>query len=241
MRAAPAATDALVDYVKCPDASFAWEVTEKRNVKGGRSERLNLVSQTWRGMRWDHEMLLVWPQKIRSPDIALLLVSGDGAVDKQFDVLRLLADRAGGVAAIINRVPNQPLFGDKKEDAIIAYTFSEYLRTGDRTWPALFPMVKSAVRGMDAIQAAVEKETGAKVRRFLVTGASKRGWTTWLSGATDPRVCAIAPMVIDMLNMRVQTDWAAKMYGRATRSTITPRRGSLITWTIRGWWNCASG
>jgi len=112
------------------------------------------------------------------------------------------------------RIPNQPLYDGRKEDALIAYTFDQYLSTGDTTWPLLFPMVKSAVRGMDTVQALARQDFGQKINRFLVTGASKRGWTTWLSAAVDPRVKAIAPIVIDMLNMKVQTQWAAKMYGR---------------------------
>ena len=75
-------------------------------------------------------------------------------------------------------------------------------------------MVKSAVRGMDAVQAFAQKDFGQKIERFVVSGASKRGWTTWLTAAVDPRVQAIAPQVIDMLNMKVQTQWAQKMYGR---------------------------
>src|SRR5438309_8451683 len=53
-----------------------------------------------------------------------------------------------------------------------------------------------------------------KVEKFVVGGASKRGWTTWLTGAVDPRVQAIAPMVIDMLNMSTQAKWAQKVYGK---------------------------
>ena len=33
-----------------------------------------------------------------------------------------------------------------------------------------------------------------------MTGASKRGWATWLVGAVDPRVMAIVPVVMDELN-----------------------------------------
>jgi PhoPQ-activated pathogenicity-related protein len=74
-------------------------------------------------------------------------------------------------------------------------------------------MVKSAVRGMDAVQALARQEFNQKIDRFIVSGASKRGWITWLSAAVDPRVQAIAPRVIDMLNLKAQTQWAQKMYG----------------------------
>ena len=47
----------------------------------------------------------------------------------------------------------------------------------------------------------------------MVSGASKRGWTTWLTGASDERVAAIAPMVIDMLNMPVNLDYQVKVWG----------------------------
>ena len=33
-----------------------------------------------------------------------------------------------------------------------------------------------------------------------MTGASKRGWATWLVGSVDPRVMAIVPVVMDELN-----------------------------------------
>lgn len=40
-----------------------------------------------------------------------------------------------------------------------------------------------------------------KIDKFLVAGASKRGWTTWLTPAVDERIVAIVPIVMPMLNM----------------------------------------
>jgi PhoPQ-activated pathogenicity-related protein len=88
------------------------------------------------------------------------------------------------------------------EDEIISHTFAQFMKTNDVEWPLLLPMVKSVVRAMDAIEEFAKAEWQLNVEHFLVTGASKRGWTTWLTGAVDPRVNAIAPMVIDMLNMK---------------------------------------
>jgi PhoPQ-activated pathogenicity-related protein len=40
-----------------------------------------------------------------------------------------------------------------------------------------------------------------KLESFLIAGASKRGWTTWLTPAVDERIVAIVPIVMPMLNM----------------------------------------
>jgi len=150
---------------------------------------------------------------LRNPDIAFLFITGDGDVERQLGLLRTLAESAGAIAAAINDVPNQPLYDGLREDDLIAYTFEHYLESGDTTWPLLFPMVKSAVKGMDCVQAEAQKDFSQKITRFVVGGASKRGWTTWLTAAEDGRVKAIAPMVIDMLNMKAQAHWAQEMYG----------------------------
>jgi PhoPQ-activated pathogenicity-related protein len=90
----------------------------------------------------------------------------------------------------------------RKEDDLIAYTWDKVMKTGDQTWSARFPMVKSAVRAMDTMRDLMASAQGGKVKvdKFVVAGGSKRGWTTWLTGVVDPRVVAIVPMVIDALN-----------------------------------------
>jgi len=236
------AADALLDYVRKPDSSFAWKQAEQRDVDGFTATRLDLTSQTWRGHVWQHQVLVVRPPQVRNPDAAFLFITGDGDVSKLFNLMKTLAERAGAVAAAVNRVPNQPLYDGRKEDALIAYTFSEYLKTGDREWPLLFPMTKSAVRAIDAVQAFVAGSGGAKPARFVVSGASKRGWTTWLTAAADPRVAGIAPMVIDMLNMKAQTQWAQQVYGKQsekigdyTELNLVERMDDPRMVELRGW------
>lgn len=205
---------ALEDYVAKPDTNFSWTVATNREVEGLSVTHLKLVSQQWRESKWSHTMQVVRPAKARNPQIGFLFITGDGDGRKEIDLLKTLAERAGAVAAVVTRVPNQPLYEGRKEDALIAYTFDQYIKTGDETWPLLFPMVKSAVRAMDAMQELAQKSSKQKIEGFVVSGASKRGWTTWLTGAVDRRVKAIAPMVIDMLNMKAQANWAEKAYGK---------------------------
>ncbi len=61
-------------------------------------------------------------------------------------------------------------------------------------------MTKAAVKAMDTVQEFAPEHVGITVNDFLVTGYSKRGWTTWLTAAVDDRVRAIIPGVFDNLN-----------------------------------------
>ena len=108
------------------------------------------------------------------------------------------------------------LFADentaRQEDAIIAYSFDKYLDGGDDQWPVLLPMVKSAVRAMDTAQEFLQTSENYLVSDFYVTGGSKRGWTTWLTAASDPRVSAIAPVVFDYLNANASVEFHERVY-----------------------------
>ncbi len=217
-RAQPALT-ALDRYVAAPDANFSWKVARELPAEGVTATLIEMTSQQWLTEKeverplWTHWITIVRPATVTS-DIGLLFISGGGN-DRPPPArpAAWLVDAArdtGTVTAELRLVPNQPvIFKDdpsrkpRTEDDFIAYTWDKFLRTGDEKWPARLPMTKSAVRAMDAVTAftATEAGGGKPVTRFVVSGASKRGWTTWTTAATDRRVIAIAPAVIDMLNV----------------------------------------
>jgi PhoPQ-activated pathogenicity-related protein len=210
---------ALDRYVAAPDASFRFEVAATLPADGATVTLLDLTSQQWlTGAEvdepvWRHWLTVIRPQVVSS-ETALLFITGGSRTRPRptapsADLLRI-ARATNTVVAELRMVPNQPIvFRDdpakkeRVEDDFIAYTWNKFLETGEVRWPAQFPMTKSAVRAMDAVSAFTASPAGgsATVSRFVVSGASKRGWTTWTTAAVDRRVVAIAPLVIDLLNV----------------------------------------
>ncbi len=207
----------LDEYLKKPEPAFAWSQTGTASSKAGVVTSIKLTSQVWQGITWSHDLRVYEPREIVHPDAMLLFITGGDsqrqASDDDHKQAFGLAQVCGARVAVLPQVPNQPLLDGKTEDELIAETFVRYLQTKDENWPLLFPMVKSAVKAMDAIQ-AWSRQNGKPVARFVVTGGSKRGWTTWLTGATDDRVIAIAPMVIVMLNLGPQGPNQLKVWGK---------------------------
>ena len=199
----------LDEFLKKPEPAFAWSPAGSKTAGGATVHVLKLTSQVWQGITWTHNLSIVEPADLAYPDAAVLFVTGGsmkdtGPRDKDIAMGLAVANACRARVIVLPQVPNQPLLGDKTEDTLIVETFVRYLETQDGNWPLLFPMVKSAVKAMDAAQAFARGQ-GKPIHQFVVTGASKRGWTTWLTGASDPRVKAIAPMVIPTLNMAAQT------------------------------------
>ena len=216
----------LDDYLQRPDPTYAWKVAKTVEGNPAKTTILHLTSQTWRTAKevdkptWEHWLIVVKPEKVTSKKAFLLI--GGGANDRPMptgpDVMTsLVAHATGSIVAELRMVPNQPLVfhGDgkpRKEDDLIGYAWDQYLKTGDATWLPRLPMVKSAVRAMDCLQ-EWSKQEGVPVERFVVAGGSKRGWTTWLTGATDKRVEAIIPIVIDVANVDASMRHHAAVYG----------------------------
>lgn len=215
---------ALSSYLATVDPSYSWAIRETIKEGPVTAYVVDLVSQTWKGHVWRHQLTLVVPKKVRR-NTALLFIDGGSSEEdgeprwrdpKKDGIVLGIAEvalRNRAVVAVLRNVPRQPLYGGKREDELISMTLHNFKNDGDYTWPMLFPMTKAALRAMDAIQELAQKEWKKQIDHFVVSGASKRGWTTWLTAASgDPRVKAIAPMVIDILNMPANLDYQLEAY-----------------------------
>jgi PhoPQ-activated pathogenicity-related protein len=215
----------LAGYVAAPDASYGWRQVKSRQLGATEVTELLLNSQTWRGIPWKHQLIVFRPPNVEpATRQAFLFIHGgrwkpeyesDGYGDGLPREARIFARLAGTLRApvvVLRQVPFQPLF-ERREDALIAYTFDHYLKTGEADWPLLLPMVKSAARAMDAVQELSRERWPTAIERFTVAGASKRGWTSWLTAAVDSRVASVAPMVIDMLNLPAQIELQRATFG----------------------------
>uniref|UniRef100_A0A914CGS3 Uncharacterized protein n=1 Tax=Acrobeloides nanus TaxID=290746 RepID=A0A914CGS3_9BILA len=111
-----------------------------------------------------------------------------------------------------------PYNASRTEDAIIAYTWDHFLNDPSQpNWLLRFPMVKASIRALDTITDFVNTNLphlNCHLDSYIVAGASKRGWTTWLVGAVDPvRVKAIVPIVLDAINFVPVMHHAYRSYG----------------------------
>src|SRR5262249_5627159 len=206
---------------------------------------LEMTSQQWRTTKevdrpiWKHWLSIVRPQHLTT-STSLLIVSG-GSNEKPppevNPVLRQLALATNSVVGEIPMVRNQPLVfaGDgrrRSEDAITVYTWEKFLTTRDETWPLRLPMTKSVVRAMDTITSfcASPDGGGVPVDKFVVGGASKRGWTAWTVAAVDKRVAGIIPAVIDLLNLEPSFEHQYRSYGFWAPAIAEFERSGIMRW-----------
>ena len=212
---------ALHHYLNNGDYSFRWEIKESYPIGDVMVYGVLLTSQKWREHTWTHQLSIMIPKQL-TYDGALLFITGgsnkdghpnwSGKEDELTKPFSAIAQKNSAVVAVLKQTPNQPLYNNLTEDALISFTLHNFKKDGDYSWPLLFPMVKSATRAMDAVQELTKQKRAHAITRFVVSGASKRGWTTWLTGSQDSRVAAIAPMVIDMLNMPVSLNYQVKVW-----------------------------
>ena len=193
----------LADYLAREDASYGWKLLRTGKIGAVEFADVLLTSKIWQGIEWKHRLIILKPVVCEHASHGLMLISG-GNWDEKFTssppdsdlpgeaiYLARVAERISSPVVILQHVPFQPMFDGEVEDELIAHIFDSYLNTLDTSWPLLMPMVKSSFRAFDSTQEVCRKEWSIDVISFTVTGGSKRGCTTWLLAAVDPRVSAI--------------------------------------------------
>ncbi len=223
----------LKDYVNRPDTTFEIiSTTEIETQPGVRQYEVKFNSLSWLApdevsrQVWTHTMVVAIPDDLQNMT-ALMIINGGrnptihertGNLFGNKGLSDDIAIMTKSIVAELQMIPNQPLVfhndGEmRKEDDLIAYSWARFLENSNPEWVAQFPMTKASVRGMDVIAKVAQDLAGVSVEKFAVTGASKRGWTTWLVGAVDERVVGIAPIVIDVVNIVPSMLWHFESLG----------------------------
>ncbi len=250
----PSQITALDTYVAAPDSSYTFSLNSTLTGPGYTDYVINMISQTWTpspgdSQVWQHWVQIIVPTTVSTHTAVLNIGGGTNSATAPTspDSLSLTtATTLNAITVFLPTVPNEPVTFPAQgettpltEDQIVAYTFEQFLDGNGQDWPLLLPMVKSAVRAMDTTQSFVSSQSGGtfSVDNFIVTGASKRGWTTWLTPAVDTRVVAIVPYVFDGLNLADQVESQLDTYVGVTQNTVNGDSTAVEDYTGDGVFN----
>lgn len=238
----------LKDYVHAPDPAFRYETVHSSSTETYDYVVLKMVSQNWLSKdivnetEWWHWVSVVIPKD--TPYQTGMMWIGGGSKDSKMPtepgpLVLETAQRTNSIVAEIHNVPFQPVvfandtFGERYEDAIIAYGWRKFLEGGakdeDAIWLARLPMTKAVKLAMD-VATEIAGQKGKTLDKFVVAGASKRGWTTWTTAAVDDRVVAFVPIVIDLLNIQPSFQHHWRNYGFWAPAVEDYVREGIMDW-----------
>jgi len=221
----------LKDYVLREDNAYRYKIVEVDQTDFWKEYRIRMVSGTWlrpgevEPVEWWHWVNVIIPFNVTEEE-GMMIIGGGSAHDtvphESEEWLIQVALATGSIISSVSNIPFQPLdfkdddAGRRYEDDLIAFGWKKFLESGaskeNLKWLARLPMTRAVVRAMDVVQDISVNEF-KPVFHFFVTGASKRGWTSWTTAAVDERVIGIAPVVIDMLNIKPSFQHHWRCYG----------------------------
>lgn len=122
------------------------------------------------------------------------------------------------VVISVSNVPNQVLSYQGVttplgEDNSVAYSWKLFIGDTHKYQDASLhiPMAASVSQ---AFRLAKKELTQQNINKFIVTGASKRGWAAWLTALSDPDVGAVVPFAMDLLNTQKSLEHMYQSYGK---------------------------
>ncbi len=243
------ATPPLEAYVKGENRTFDYELVHQLSDKNYdyyvlRVETLNWLSaELVDESQWWHWVSLVIP-KDNKPETSIVFIGGGSQTTQMPEnpnrQAMELAITTKAPTLYIHNIPFQPLnfSGDdqrnRTEDAIIAFGWRKFLESGAKEenaeWLARLPMTKAVMSVVDAVDEFTRQHHDFPVNRYLLAGASKRGWTTWTTAAMDKRVVGMAPIVIDALNVVPSFQHHWRSYGEWSPAIKDYEEEGIMNW-----------
>ncbi|EAA7308272.1 PhoPQ-regulated protein [Salmonella enterica subsp. enterica serovar Albany] len=142
------------------------------------------------------------------------------------ETLASIARDTNTIVISVSDIPNQYLtFQDDKkplkEDESVSRSWALFMEAPEQRelMPLNIPMVTALSQAM---RLAKKELTQWNINSFIITGISKRGWTTWLSAIADPDVEAIVPFAIDLLDIDASLEHIYQSYGGNWPITFYP-------------------
>lgn len=217
-------------------------LVETKKSDGITKKTYDLVSQSFSPLQlvdpaiWRHQVTFYIPDNALSARAVLIVNNGipypkpgdeaRGATDFLPDELERLAQSTQTVIISLDNVPNQYLtYRDINqpllEDYSVAHSWRLFMQDPLRlaTLPIHVPMAASISRALTLAEREL-KDWG--IHRFIVSGASKRAWATWLATLVDSRIEAIVPFVLDLLNTQQGLKHIYRSYGNNWPIAIKP-------------------
>jgi len=237
----------MSDYIESTKNEFSYDIQEVIYEENWTGYHIKMISGEWLNSKkvdqveWWHYVDIIIPKQTTSSTGIMFIDGGE----KSEDYFRLDAQsirnaiKTEAVIVNVSNIPFQPLNflsseqDSFEEDDLIAFAWNKFLKQGakqkDVEWLPRFPMTRAIVRAMDLAQEIV-LQNDIVVKDFVVSGASKRGWTAWTTAAVDSRVKAVVPMVIDMLNLVPSFENHYRSYGE-----FSPAVQEYVNYNIQDW------
>ncbi len=237
----------MSDYIESTKNEFSYDIQEVIYEENWTGYHVKMISGEWLDSKkvdqveWWHYVDIIIPKQTTSSTGIMFIDGGQ----KSEDYFRLdeqsirNAIKTEAVIVNVSNIPFQPLNflsseqDSFEEDDLIAFAWNKFLKQGakqkDVEWLPRFPMTRAIVRAMDLAQEIV-LQNDIEVKDFVVSGASKRGWTAWTTAAVDSRVKAVVPMVIDMLNLVPSFENHYRSYGE-----FSPAVQEYVNYNIQDW------
>ena len=176
---------------------------------------------------WQHEVKIYIPSN--APKQHALLVINDGtnldSVDKNkaptnftTAMLENIATQTNSIVVSVSNIPNQPLTYENDsagllEDYNVARSWGIFL-DNPMQYKNISVHIPMTAAVSQTIRLANQELKSFGIDQYVATGASKRGWVSWLAAIDNEEIKAVVPFVFDLLNTQKGLEHMYLSYGK---------------------------